>query len=283
MRHKRVAGVRKARALGTVKSDIRVLEILEYLNRIGGEARVTDVVNALNLPQSSSSRCLAALTDAGFLNYDRFRRVYSTSARAALLSSDAVTRVFGSGDPHRLLEELRRLSGQTVVMSARNDTKVHLIRVEKGDGEAEPCFTVGYVSQLVRSACGRAMLSGSADTLINGLVRRYNAEVRTADQIHPDTVLRSVAYVREKGYLFHPTEAALETIGKRCRFSGSACPPGGCCMAKRRVDVVAPLVRTKGREVAVGVAIPPELEERHHDDYAAAVKDRIAQFAPVEG
>lgn len=261
-----------------MKTDIRILDLMEYLNRCGGEARVTDVVRALSVPQSSASRLLHSLSQAGYLSYDRFGRVYRSSARSALLCANTTNRVFGRSDPFRMMEEIRRISRQNLIMTSRNQAELIIIHIDREDGTPEPCFSVGDVSALVGSASGKVMLSRSTDAFISGLVRRHNAEVCSTDQrVQPTAVLETVGIVRENGYLIHPVEAAKKTIGVTCRCIGKADCPVVCCMSRKRAHLVASVLQSNGNDVAVAVGIPDGVEEVHQAEFAADVQNVIRQ------
>ncbi|WP_313805245.1 helix-turn-helix domain-containing protein [Sphingobium sp.] len=269
------------RSGSTIKTEIRALDVLEFLNRSGGEARVGDVVRALNFPQSSASRLLAQLSDAGYLAYDRMLRIYRSSARSALLGANAMTRVFGAGEPFRMTEELRRLSGAPVTLTSRNQTRLVIVHIDGGEEVENPCFHVGHVSPLVGSASGRVILSNSNDSTIQSLVRRYNAETSSREErVRPDAFMESVSQVRERGYLVHPVEAAYRTIGPLCRRAGAAACGKHCCLQGRAFHVVTPVCSGSHGEVAVIIGVPDSVEERHQTQFAEEARGIVQTYMP---
>lgn len=276
------AGARaRTRITSTVKTEIRALDVLEFLNHCGGEARVGEVAHSLGFPQSSASRLLVQLCDAGYLVYDRTRRTYRLSARSALLGANAMTRIFGSGEPFRMLEALRAFSESPVILTSRNQTRLVIIHIEKDENAEEPCFYVGRMSALVASASGRVILSTSQDTMIQSLVRRHNAETsRSEERVRPDMFLESVSRVRQDGYLIHPVEAAVRRMGRDCRCAASATCATSCCLARRGAHIVFPLCDSENGEVAAIVGIRDSIDRRHQPEFAADARAVIEKFVP---
>lgn len=266
----------------TTTTEIRALDVLEYLNQFGGQARVCDIAGALNFPQSSTSRLLAQLSGAGYLSYDRVRRIYRLSARAALLTAKSMPLVFGPGEPLRMMEALRQLSGGTAILTSRNQTELNIVHIEKQDETTDPCFHVGMVSPLVCSASGKVMLSNAADSFIHALIRRYNAGIGSGhERVRPEAFFASPSQVRQRGYLVHPVEAARRTIGGLCRGIESPQCATVCCLSRRAAHMVAPVRSSGGAEIAAIVGIPPELEEHHLDTFAAEAQAIIRQHMPT--
>lgn len=59
---------------GSVKSALRVLEILEVFDAERRPPRVTDIVEPMNLPQSSASMLLKTMVARGYMDFDAASR-----------------------------------------------------------------------------------------------------------------------------------------------------------------------------------------------------------------
>lgn len=66
---------------GLVKSALRVLEILELFDAERRPLRVADIVDRMNVPQSSASMLLKTLVARGYMDFDAASREYCPSVR----------------------------------------------------------------------------------------------------------------------------------------------------------------------------------------------------------
>lgn len=71
----------------SVKSAIRVFEILEYFARTRRAARLTEISAALSYPVSSLNALLKCMVSLGYMDFDETAHLYLPSARIAHLSA----------------------------------------------------------------------------------------------------------------------------------------------------------------------------------------------------
>ena len=260
----------------TIRSELRALEILEYFSRVNDEGRVTEVARALGHPQSSTSRLLAMLADAGYLIHDRRRRTYCPSARVALLSIRTMSRLFGEGNLLDMLDDLARLTAGPVLLTARNEHKLNVVHTMLPPGMPSLCYDVGLSSPLVVSGSGRLILSKYSDFFIQSLVRRYNAEVSARERLDPKHYIAEVAEIRQRGYVVHPLSEAMAMMAGRCRLTQEG-RQEQCCLARGGPYLVAPVHADLGDDIAVLVGLPAGTREEEFPVYAARVQQTIAR------
>jgi IclR family transcriptional regulator, acetate operon repressor len=96
-----------------VKSATRALEIIELFGVHRHPLSVTEIANALAIPQSSSSVLLHALSSIGFVTRDRKTRKYAPGIRSVFLGNWIHDAIFPGGS---LLGALDALSEMRVRM-----------------------------------------------------------------------------------------------------------------------------------------------------------------------
>lgn len=265
----------------TVKTELRALDLLEWFDRVGRECKVGEIAATLGYPQSSASRLLFELSDAGYLSYDRWKRTYRPSVRTALIGAQTLRRKFPRM-PFAMLEELGRLSATPVILTGRNERELSVLHT--GQDPTETCFHVGDKSALVGATSGQVILAHHDDRFINTLLRRYNTDARTpAMRIQPDSFFDRIARARRQGYLVQPLDAAVRQLGSRCRCAGKEACALNCCLAHTGPHLAAPIPSADGEDMAAIVGIPADLDESRHESFAAEVKDIISRCtsAPV--
>ncbi|MDB5699054.1 MAG: transcriptional regulator [Alphaproteobacteria bacterium] len=184
-----------------VKSACRALEILNYFEDVRKPARLSEIAGALDYPVSSASVLLKTLVGAGYVNYDPLTRTYLPSTRVALMGSWLNHGTVSDQSLVELMNEIGRESGHGVVLGVRNGTYVQYIHTVDATTTLRVHLPVGTRRLLVWSSLGAALLTGSTDDEIRGLVRRARAEQSVKRDIKLEDVLDRVRKIRNTGYL----------------------------------------------------------------------------------
>src|SRR3954470_13189257 len=103
-----------------VKSARRVFDILELFAARQQALSVVDVARALDYPQSSASALMRTMTELGYLHYEPGARVYQPTARLPLLVGWIGQRLFREGRVVEIMNELSRVTGETILLGAEN-------------------------------------------------------------------------------------------------------------------------------------------------------------------
>jgi DNA-binding IclR family transcriptional regulator len=194
---------RAAAADPVVKSASRTLEILEYFDDVQREASVTQVAEALQYPQSSTSVLLLTLTRCGYLSYDPQRRSYYPSPRVALLGHWLPGGIIANGPLIEVMQDLSRHTGETIILATRSGTSSKYIKVVQARSPRRAHIALGSVRPLSQSCSGLAMLSILPDEDVTRIVTRIRAEARHPERMRSvREVLEIVREGRTNGYFF---------------------------------------------------------------------------------
>ena len=186
-----------------VKSAGRTLQIFDFFDEVQREAKVHEIAERLNFPQSSTSVLLKCLIQLGYMDYDPATRTFLPSPRVALLGSWLDNGPVRDGRLIRMMEELSKKTGDTVILAARNGTYAHYLRVIQARTPVRFHVPQGSRRLVVWSATGFALLCHERDELIQALCLRANAEAES-DQA-PVQYKRALAHIqqlRQNGYFF---------------------------------------------------------------------------------
>lgn len=188
-----------------IKSAKRVLELFEFFAECRRPLSVTDLVRDLGYPQSSASALLKSLSKLGYLDYDRFSRLYIPTLRVALFGGWVQDQLFTQNSLSHLIDELRSSSGcQAVILGMQNDIYVQYIHLVQAPRRDIPSWYIkpGSLRPLCRSATGRVLLSRKTDVEVQQLLWRTNAEEEPALRLNVNDLLRELDQVRRLGYAY---------------------------------------------------------------------------------
>lgn len=190
---------------GVIKSAKRVLELFEFFAECRRPLSVTDVVRGLDYPQSSASALLKSLTRLGYLEYDRYARLYVPTLRVALFGGWVQDQLFSQTSLSHLIDELRMASGgQAVILGMQNDIYVQYIHLVQSPRQDTPAWYIkpGSLRPLCRSAAGRILLSRRTDVEVQQLLWRINAEEPADQRMQVGDLLKELDRIRHDGYAY---------------------------------------------------------------------------------
>ncbi len=207
----------------SVKSAARVLQIFELFDAVRGPLKVGEIAAKLDYPQSSTSVLLRSLVGLGYLSTNPVARTFAPTPRIGLLGSWCTQDPQGSGSVHRLMAELGRATGQTIILAGRNGIYAQYFHVVQATRPLRLHVPIGALRMLAWSTAGFVMLQNTPEEEIRALVRRSNVEAGpTQQRIVASDVLARIEQARQAGYGF---SRALVTPG-----TGMICvrlPPQG--------------------------------------------------------
>jgi DNA-binding IclR family transcriptional regulator len=185
-----------------VKSAVRVLDIFEVFEAERRALTISDLVDILQIPQSSMSTLIKSLVAKGFVEYDAQTRRYRPSVRLAFLgnwvlgSTDTIARI------HTLAQNLHDETGETVLIGAENGLFLQYLSVVVSPSTLRFALHPGLRRPIHRSGLGTMLLTRKPDADIGRLVRRYNAERLEPgeERVSEAEVVRRVALARQQGW-----------------------------------------------------------------------------------
>ncbi len=210
-----------------VKSAARVLQILEFFEDAKREATSVEIAASLDYPQSSTSSLLATLVTLGYLNFNRKTRYYFPSNRVAFLGHWIDPRMFADGALLRMMSEIHRRTGDSVILATPHGNYAQYIHVIQSPGHERLHLTVCALLPLAASTSGYTLLSGYPDAEVRKIVYRINAEAKTgAKLVRIEDLLQILHEIRSQGYCFKTgiTRPEGGTLSKLIPGQGSGPP-----------------------------------------------------------
>ncbi len=242
-----------------VKSAIRVLAIFESFEFERRSLTISELVERLGIPQSSTSTLMKSLVTKGFVEFEAETRRYRPSVRLALLgnwvlgSTDVIARI------HALAQTLSDRTGEAILIGAENGLYMQYLSVIVSPHTVSIALYPGVKRPLHLSGLGLMLLSQKTDPEIGRIVRRYNAERNDPGAPHlPEReVLALVETARHQGWY---ESANLITEG-----AGS-------------IATLLPLPRGE-RALAVGIGATVDRLQERHGILQQALTEAVAEFS----
>lgn len=243
----------------TVKSAVRVLAIFEVFESERRGLTISELVERLRIPQSSTSTLMKSLLAKGFVEFAGETRRYRPSVRLAFLgnwvlgSTDVIARI------HSLAQSLSVQTGETILVGAENGLYMQYLSVIVSPHTVRIALHPGVKRPLHLSGLGLMLLSLKTDPEIGRVVRRFNSELSdpAVPRLSEREVLRKIETARRQGWF---ESASLITKG-----AGS-------------IATLLPLPRGQ-RPLAIGIGAPVERLQQRHDMLQAALTAAVAEFA----
>lgn len=240
----------------SVKSAMRVFELLEAFERARRPLRVAEIVEELDAPQSSLSMLLKTLLNMGYLDFNPQTREYCPSVRVANLCEWTTHLPSRPTAIQEVMEKLASQTNETVLLGRIDGVQVQYAAVIHSRQTVRFVAVSGARRPLHRTALGICLLTTLVDDKISLLIRRYNAEREShVKPAHLDSVLQDVAVARGQGYYF---SAGLVTPG---------------------AGVIATLLPTpvRGQRYAVGIGGPIGRLKRRLSEHVEHLTESAAQ------
>lgn len=187
----------------SVKSAIRVIEVLEFFEKSREPRSLKDIIEHLQYPQSSCTILLKNLVSIGYLNYDRQRRKYFPTLRLARLGSWVPTALFGNGRIFDVMNDLHNITGDNVGLGVQNDVYLQYIKNVVSTYPVHFTIPEGSMRLLTQSAAGWMLLALQDDRKADYTIRRANIAVdRAEDRVSVSEIMAMLPTIREQGYAY---------------------------------------------------------------------------------
>lgn len=182
-----------------VKSAHRTIGVFEYFAKVRHAATATEIEEAMDWPQSSTSMLLRSLVELGYLEFRPEGRLYFPSVRFASLGhwleNDSEIGFFT-----RKMEELHDLTEETIILGARMGIQIKYIQILRSSRAIQFFMPEGTRHPICTSASGRLLLSNDSDEDINRIVRRHNLGATGKDlRVDPESLQEKIEHIRRTG------------------------------------------------------------------------------------
>ncbi len=194
-----------------VKSAARVFELLELFDAERRPLRVTEIVQRLDMPQSSVSMLLKTMVGRGYMEFDAADRSYCPSVRISFLNEWAMR---APGQRQDMQDAIRRLAdetGESVLLGRQSGLLLQYVSIIESPRALRFSPSPGTLRPLHRTAIGIMLLSRQDDERIGLLLRRYNAE-KLGPTARIAETFRAIAFAREHGW-YEPASLATPGAG----------------------------------------------------------------------
>ena len=189
-------------SVATVKSAVRVLEVLDHFRVCRTPQSLKEICAALDYPQSSGTVLLKNLTRLGYLSYDRSSRQYFPTLRVAALGDWVHQALFGQGQVFEVMRDLHSATGEAVSIALQNDVYMQYIRVIQSVHPLRFETEEGSMRPLTQSATGWMLMSTHSDREVERLIRRANiATAQSADRQPLELMMARVRQARRQGWV----------------------------------------------------------------------------------
>jgi len=223
-------------AIGSVKSAIRTLDIIEYIVAAGRPLVAQEISTALGIPVSSLSYLLSTLVERQYLQ--RQGRRYTTGPGLERLQAREAG--FSLADRVAPLVRMLRVQlNETTSFFVREEWEVEAIVTETSEQALRYAIDTGRRLPMHALASGKALLG----TLSDAELDRYFAEARF-DRFTPATVTgeaklrKQVAEIRKRGYSVTDEEYSLgiNGVGRAVTIGGEVVGALSVAIPKVRFD-----------------------------------------------
>jgi DNA-binding IclR family transcriptional regulator len=244
----------------SVKSALRVIEILELFRKSREPKAMTEISAELGYPQSSATVLLKTLTVLGYLNYDRRSRRYFPTLQVTSLGEWIPEALFGKTRMLEAMHEVHAETGETVSIGTCNDIYLQYVAIVQSIHAIRFHVDQGTMRLLTKSTLGWLLMSTMPDEKVDNIIRRANIATKDpADRVRVPEMMEKVRSIRGRAY------CATENVP----FLGG----GTIC-------VLLP-VTLNGQPAVLGLGGAAERVKQNHNRYVAALQRAAQSVAPT--
>ena len=182
-----------------VKSAERVLSVLELFRRLQTPLTASEICNALKYPKSSGDALLKTLVSLGYVALNLQTMRYFPSLRVTKLGDWLPGMVLGDGETLEVLEELHRLTGETVTLSMPSGLNMVFLVVIQGTYPISLTIRENVAVPIFSTAVGIAQLATSSDADIEKLTKRA-CRGANKQQVDLGQLMAEIQVTRDAGY-----------------------------------------------------------------------------------
>lgn len=241
-------------ATGGVQSVQRTIQIVEALSAAGGQASLSDLVSATELPLTTVHRLLATLAQYGLVRQTS-TRLYTLGPR--FLSYGEVVRQSVSTWAQPVLNHLTQQTAETANLAMLSNDRVIYLAQSPSPHTMRTFTEVGKQVNPHSTGVGKALMSQLADEAVRAIVRQTGMVARTDRTITTEgALIEAMVQIRAQNYAVDDGE---QEVGVRCiavplpvqgtRLAVSISGPSAR-VTHERVPEVVPLVMAAAARLA---------------------------------
>ncbi|TGS71707.1 IclR family transcriptional regulator [Mesorhizobium sp. M3A.F.Ca.ET.201.01.1.1] len=188
---------------GAVKSAVRVLEIFEFLAKLGRPATHGEIADALAIPKSSLTKLLKTLSGYGYLDMAQAQGGFRIGPRLTQLieTSEANFDIAEVGLP--TLKKIAETLGESAALNQLHGEVAEVVATASGQQRLSTTMRLGDVAPLYATSGGKVILAYMPDRWVEDYLGRVKFKQITANTISDPQVLRhQLEQIREIGFAY---------------------------------------------------------------------------------
>ena len=174
----------------------RLFQILELFKTEQRPLTATFIQNATGCPRSSLNLLLKSVVNLGYLTFHRKTNAYFPCIQLEQLTSWLLPTILQDHSVGALLNKLRAITRETVILSMRSDLDMEVVRVATSNQAIALHISPGARFPIWSTAVGLAALSSLKQTELKRLYHRSGSLPK--DSLNG--TLRAINAMRKRGY-----------------------------------------------------------------------------------
>ncbi|WP_165966454.1 IclR family transcriptional regulator [Actinomadura sp. 7K507] len=198
-------------ATGTAKALVKGMGLVDLI-AAGGPQRLTDLVDASEIPRGTVVRLLEVLLDGEILRIDA-AGLYDLGPRLAVWGQRFLDRLDLRGLAEDLMADLAARTRETCFLGIVQDDQVLYVAKVDSPQAVRPAAVVGTVNPLHSTGIGKALLAHAGPEALRRCTGRPLVRKTPNTITDPEALAAELAAIRERGYAIDEIE---NEDGVRC-------------------------------------------------------------------
>lgn len=174
-----------------VKSADRTIQILEQLAAETDGLTHTQLSERLQIPKSSLTALVTALSEQGYVENDRDRRRYLLGPRVVSLARRYLGRMDIVGIAQPILARLAAYLGESCALTVRRDDHMLVVCKQDADQQLHHSMQLGDMGPIYASASGKAVLVAQGDVEVKQYLERAELNLLTRHTVTDVSALKA--------------------------------------------------------------------------------------------
>lgn len=249
----------------SVKSAMRVFEILEQFKEVRRPLRLKELCERLGYPVSSTAALMKTIVDQGYLHFDQTSRAYFPTPRLAQLASWIGGANFEHGPVLDAMRRLQRTTGELIVLGTPIGIHMEYVETLRATQVIQLYNPPGTRRLLAQLGMGWLMLSRMPEATATALYRRTIVLGKVDEAEFPlDAFQARLAQMRKQDFAF--TRATDYVLPNTAHWGGAM------------ISMLVP-APANHRRLAIGIGGPAQRLDENTDAILAALRAEIVRLA----
>jgi DNA-binding IclR family transcriptional regulator len=193
----------------------KAIQILEGMTKINTPARLQDIAQSLEMPQSTLLRFLNTYIDFGYVRQDPNTACYYLTLKLAELGSRAKDNFPFQNSLSKYVKQVARNFNESASLCIEHDMQMVYVATEEGPGRMlQTLQRIGRIAPMHATGVGKLHLLNYSEAQLLELKQKFGFPKYTEHTITGlDTLKKEIALVRKQGYAMDNEECE---DGVRC-------------------------------------------------------------------